>query len=305
MLVIATSDKGGTGRSVTGGNIAYRRSLLGSDVCYLDFDFGSPTAGAVFGVERAARGIECGGLHSFLQGRIAEPDRIDVWRDSDQEGMGARPPGAGRLVLLPGDRGGGEFALTRDALERCTKLLIRLQEEFDLCLIDLSAGRSHAAEMVLTATAQPELRPLETRWLVFHRWTRQNILAAAGLVYGDRGLIRGGVERGHREDELAGSIRFVRTAMLDFESAEPAGLRPAQAAWLREHHRALEELARRNRLDRTTVLAAVPFEPALQMREQLISDQDVRAGRIANAETPEAFDRLARKLTDPAAWERP
>ena len=88
MLVIATSDKGGTGRSVTGGNVAYRRSLRGSDVCYLDFDFGSPTAGAVFGVERAARGIDGGSLHSFLQGRIAEPDRIDVWRDSDQEGLG-------------------------------------------------------------------------------------------------------------------------------------------------------------------------------------------------------------------------
>lgn len=159
--------------------------------------------------------------------------------------------------------------------------------------------------MVLTATAQPELRPLETRWLVFHRWTRQNILAAAGLVYGDRGLIRGGVERGHREDELAGSIRFVRTGMVDPESAEPAGFPPAHAAWLHDHHRALEELARRNRLDRTTVLASVPLEPALQMREQLISDHDVRAGRIANAETTEAFDRLAQKLVDPTAWERP
>ena len=48
MLVFATSDKGGTGRSVTSCNIAYRLSLQGNDVVYLDFDFGSPTAGAIF-----------------------------------------------------------------------------------------------------------------------------------------------------------------------------------------------------------------------------------------------------------------
>ena len=35
MLVFATSDKGGTGRSVTSSNVAYRRALQGSDVCYL------------------------------------------------------------------------------------------------------------------------------------------------------------------------------------------------------------------------------------------------------------------------------
>jgi hypothetical protein len=304
VLVIATSDKGGTGRSVTSSNTIYRRSLRGSDVCYLDFDFGSPTAGAIFGVERAARGIEGGGLHSYLQGKIAEPERIDVWHDSDRESMRARPPGAGRLVLLPGDRGGGEFAMTRDVVQRCTKLLIRLQEEFELCLIDLSAGRSHAAEMILTATVQPELRSIETRWLVFHRWTRQHVIAAAGLVYGDRGLIQGGVERGHHEHELANSIRFVRTAVVDPESGEWAGLQSTQVAWLHDCNSDLQELARRSRLGRTAVLASVPLDPALQMREQLISDQDVWAKQIANPATIEAFDQLAQKLVDPTAWER-
>ena len=56
MLVFAASDKGGTGRSVTSANLAYQRALAGDDVCYLDFDFGSPTAAAVFDVpERAGR----------------------------------------------------------------------------------------------------------------------------------------------------------------------------------------------------------------------------------------------------------
>jgi septum formation inhibitor-activating ATPase MinD len=40
MIVFATSDKGGTGRSVTSSNIVYRRALQGNDTCYVDFDFG-------------------------------------------------------------------------------------------------------------------------------------------------------------------------------------------------------------------------------------------------------------------------
>ena len=32
MLVFATSDKGGTGRSVTSSNVVYRRALQGGDV---------------------------------------------------------------------------------------------------------------------------------------------------------------------------------------------------------------------------------------------------------------------------------
>jgi MinD-like ATPase involved in chromosome partitioning or flagellar assembly len=73
MLVFATSDKGGTGRSVTSSNVVYRRALQGGDVCYLDFDFGSPTAGTIFNIEAAVRGIPNGGLHAYLQGTLNEP----------------------------------------------------------------------------------------------------------------------------------------------------------------------------------------------------------------------------------------
>ena len=70
MIVVATSDKGGTGRSVTGSNVVYRRALQGGDVCYVDFDLGSPTAGAIFGVSALTRGTTTGkGTHSYLQGR--------------------------------------------------------------------------------------------------------------------------------------------------------------------------------------------------------------------------------------------
>ncbi len=303
MLVFATSDKGGTGRSVTSSNVIYRRAVQGGNVCYLDFDFGSPTAGAIFNIAKAISGTLNGGLHSYLRGKLNEPEQLDVWSESERVGLRDRPPGAGRLVLFPGDIGGGEFPSNRDVVQRCVRLFIRLQEEFELCLVDLSAGRSHAIEMVLAATAEPELRSVTTRWLVFHRWTRQHIIAASGLVYGDRGILDIGVDRGHDRGTLNDSIRFVRTAVVDPNSPELAGLRPAQVAWLRDANRDLQELAGQRKLGRTSMLGVVPLDPVLQWREQLISDNDTYASQIANRETVDAFETLAKRLVDDSAWE--
>ncbi|MGW0432541.1 SCO2523 family variant P-loop protein [Micromonospora sp. NPDC003197] len=303
MLIFAVSDKGGTGRSVTSSNVLYRSALQGADVCYLDFDFGSPTSGAIFNIESAVHGTTRGGLHSYLDGALIEPTRFDVWSESDRTSLRNRPPGAGRLVLLPGDSGGGEFPTTRERIERCSRLFLRMEEEFDLSLIDLSAGRSYATEMVLAATAMPELRSVRSRWLVFHRWTRQHVLAASGLVYGSRGILDTGVRNGHNHDDLVETLRFVRTAVVDPDSPELEGLQPAQVAWLRECNRDLLELASNNRVGRTMLIGSVPLDPVLQWREQLISDNDVWARRIANRETVEAFDTLAKRIVDDSAWE--
>ncbi len=302
MLVFATSDKGGTGRSVTSSNVAYRRAVQGGDVCYLDFDFGSPTAGAIFNIPSALRGTHNGGLHSYLQGEINDPKQLNVWSESDRMARHDRPSGAGRLVLFPGDASRGEFPSNPDAVQRCVRLFLRLEEEFELCLVDLSAGRSAAIEMVLAATAKPQLQLVTTRWLVFHRWTRQHIIAASGLVYGDRGILEGGVDRGHNRDVLADSIRFVRTAVIDPDSPQLAGLRPTQVAWLREANRDLHELAGQQKLGRTLTLGSVPLDPVLQWREQLISDEDTYASQIANQETVDEFETLAKRLVDDAAW---
>jgi hypothetical protein len=303
VLVFATSDKGGTGRSVTSSNVIYRRAIQGGDVCYLDFNFGSPTAGAIFNIAAAVRGTLNGGLHSYLQGELNEPERLDVWSESDRVCLRDRPMGAGRLVLLPGDAGRGEFPANRDVVQQCVSLFLRLEEEFELCLVDLSAGRSYATAMALEATAEPELQSVTTRWLVFHRWTRQHIIAANGLVYGDRGILDIGVDRGHDRRALNDSIRFVRTAVVDPNSAELSGLRPAQVAWLRETNRDLQELAGQRKLGRTSMLGMVPLDPVLQWREQLISDDDTYASQIANRETVDAFETLAKRLVDDTAWE--
>lgn len=303
MLVFATSDKGGTGRTVTSCNVGYRRALHGADVCYLDFDFGSPTASSVLHVSETARDTQRTGLHSYLLGEVAEPRRVEAWSSESERGsLQSRPPGAGRLVLFPGDQGRGEFPSSPEVVERCGKLLLRLEEEFDLCLVDLSAGRSHAVAMTLAVTAKPEFHSVVCRWLVFHRWTEQHIDAAADLVFGRRGLVETGVGQGHDRRALANAIRFIRTVVLDPNSPELAGLRAAQVAWLQDCNTGLQRRATKSGIGRTVVLGTVPLDPVLQWREQLITDNDVVERQIANRQTVDAFAALAGRLIDDDAW---
>ncbi|MET8243038.1 SCO2523 family variant P-loop protein [Streptomyces sp. NPDC005202] len=305
MLVFAASDKGGTGRSVTSANLAYHRALAGDDVCYLDFDFGSPTAAAVFDVSHARRASEDRGLHTYLEGGVSEPFRIDVWSETEHPVLRNRPPGAGRLVLMPGDLSGGEFATTEDNLRLCVDLLLRLNSEFEIIVVDLSAGRSYAVDMVLAATSQREMRGVEARWLVFHRWTHQHVAAAANLVFGKRGIVAGGKDRGHDEDALRNVVRFVRAAVPDPESPLWSQVSATQSAWMRECDADLKRLASAQGIGYSQVLGSVPLEPVLQWREQLITDEDVLDSQIANRETWEALSELAGRLTDDKYWEQP
>jgi hypothetical protein len=157
--------------------------------------------------------------------------------------------------------------------------------------------------MALAATAMDNLRDVTTRWLVFHRWTRQHVVAAAGLVYDAGGILAMGAHHGHDPEELADSLRFVRTAVIDPDSDELGGLRPAQIAFLRECNRDLVDLASNRKVGWTRMLGEVPLDPLLQWREQLISDKDVLDRKIANAKTVAAFEELAKSLVDDAAWE--
>ncbi|MFI5779748.1 SCO2523 family variant P-loop protein [Nocardia sp. NPDC051570] len=303
MLVFSTSDKGGTGRSVTSCNIAYRLCLSGRNVVYVDFDFGSPTAGALFEISSVERGVAGGGVHSYLLGQSGTAARVDVGASTDRIELRRIGPRAGRLVLLPGDEGGAEFLIMDNTVvRRCAELLVALEQEFKVVVVDLSAGRSVALEIALQATALPQLRRRTARWLIFHRWTRQHILAASGLVHGPHGLLETGRACGHDPDELLGSIRYVRTALAAADSHRTAE-RPAQAAWLQEQDAALKRLASANHLGATAVLGATPIEPVLQWREQIVLDSDVNA-KIANEETALAYAELARRLVDNATWER-
>lgn len=302
MIIFSVSHKGGTGRSVTSTNLAYRAALRGQHTCYLDFDFGSPTIGTIFDVENAIVGVAGNGLHDYLGGRSTEADRINVWIES-KLGTWGPPPGGGALVLFPGSRGGGEFSVDRATVDRCTELLVKLDGEFDLIMVDLSAGRSFAVELALQCTARPALRMVPARWLVFHRWTRQHLNAAHDLVYGERGLLKSAVTNGHKEADMRAMVRFVRTAVIDPHSPMNAHLRETQQNWLLAMDQDLERTAARLDLGRLTTIGTVMFDTVLQRREQLITDRDVNQLQIANKETVQAFEDLVRIITDPTPWE--
>lgn len=303
MLVFAASDKGGTGRSVTCGNVAYRRALRGEYVSFLDFDFGSPTAGMVFQINSVATGTDRGGLHSFLRGSVSDPCRVEIWSHTSQKSLRSQAAQLGQFTLFPGDDGGGEFPLDRDIVRRCIQLFLRVEAEYDVCFVDLSAGRSYATEIALAATAAAELGSITVRWLVFHRWTRQHVLAAAKLAFGRKGIVETGAAYGHDRRVLTNAVRFVRTAVVDPASSIYGGLRDTQAMWFRQGNSALQKLASIKGMGRTVTMGSTPLEPVLQLHEQLITDDDVAATRIANQETVDAFADLAKRLDDPTVWE--
>ncbi|NUQ87393.1 MULTISPECIES: SCO2523 family variant P-loop protein [Glycomyces] len=299
MLLFATSDKGGTGRSVSSCNLAYRRAVQGMNVCYVDFDFGSPTAGAVFGIDDLEHGTYGSGIHEYLQDHASESERYSVWEASDRAELQARPDGAGELVLCPGDADGSEFPGDENTVDRCVKLLQELSREFDLVIVDLSAGRSHATEMVMAATARPELANLPWRWIVYHRWTKQHVIAAHSLVYGERGLVETARSYGEEyQRKLLDSIRYVRTAVVDPDGADLKGLEATQIRWLRRIDADLHQMAVRLKLGRMNLLGSVPLDPVLQWREQIITDADAVTLRIANQATVRAFSDLASRSTE-------
>jgi hypothetical protein len=300
MLVFAASDKGGTGRSVTSCNIAYHLAKR-KNVAFLDFDFGSPTAGMIFEIANVERGIDGDGLHSYMGGKVTDPRHVDVWQNSSRPDLRLSNANSRRLVLYPGDKNGAEFSSSHKGVTRCVELFSKLDREFDVCIVDLSAGRSHAVQMALKATMEPALQSITARWLVFHRWTRQHIIAAHGLVYDSRGLLEVGTNAGHDKETLMDSIRFVRTAVPDLNSPFTTDS-AAQATWLHACDDELHKLALRNKLGRSLTLGKTPMEPVLQWREQIISDADVSA-KIANVGTVTAFRELARDLLDEAVWE--
>lgn len=303
MLVFVSSDKGGTGRTVTACNVAHELTLLGLDVAYVDFDFGAPTTGAVLELPGMERGADVGGVHSYL---LAAADfvQVDVRSVTSRPALRGLPPGAGRLVLVPGDRGGAEFGLGHDVarvVERTRGLFTRLLTEFDVCIVDLSSGRSTAVEIALRATFDPRLERIKTRWLVFHRWTQQHVVAASGLLFGEHGILQSAAYSGADERTFLEQVRTVRTAVPDLK-ANGSAYSAAQATWLQACDSQLHRLARDHHLGASILLGTTPMEQMLLWREQLILHTDVSQG-FAAPETLDAFRYLAEHLVDDFRWE--
>jgi hypothetical protein len=304
MLVFAISDKGGTGRSVTSCNLVYQAALRGLNVCYMDWDFGSPTAGAIFGADFLSRGTTSGrGMHAYFLGQVLEPQTVDLWSASDRNSLRHRPPNSGRMELLPGDAGQGEFRVSDGPItQRARDILMWADSEFDLCIVDLSAGRSYALQMALTA-ASPTQPVGRSRWLVFHRWTMQHLTAAHGLVHGAQGVLDTGTKVGHDRETLLDQVRYVRTAIIDPNAPDLRGLRTSQLSWLHERNKELHTRAKELDLGARWVLGSVPVDPVFQWHEQLLTSSDLYGRETANKVTVDALRDLSLAVLDDAAWE--
>ena len=113
-------DQGGKGRLVKTCNIAYLLALEGKGGAYVYLGSGSQTAGAIFEIARFERGVDNGGLHSYVaSGDVGEPHHVDVRANSDRAGLSTLQPKAGRPVLFPGDRGGAEYPDNTDMVHPC------------------------------------------------------------------------------------------------------------------------------------------------------------------------------------------
>ena len=229
---------------------------------------------------RLEKALECLARH-------AEAERLNVWQESD--GLGRRPTGSGRLALLPGDRGGGEFSTSSRVVRRCFDLLIYLREEFDTVFVDLSAGRSFAAWTVLAALYPEGRSAVPARWLVFCRWTRPNILAAENLVHGEKGLL---------EKVSAADLGIVRTMISD-----PAALRGSEADRWQQKHSEFDVLADEVKIGAGATLGSIPFDPLFERQEQVIPiPLAAQSDLAASKPTLEAFDDLAERLKTTDSW---
>jgi len=274
-LYACISHKGGTGRTTTAANVAYRLALRNRSVCCIDLDLESPTFGAVVGLPGLEQGAPVG-IHDFLHvdgalrprpPEAASDALVDVWRHATLP----RPPvgRAGRLHLLPGSRErlGIPLVSTEKQGEILARIVATLRGEYDHVLLDVRSGVSATVEAVLAADDVLEA----VNWLVFFRWTPQHLLGAGDLC--------------ERLAATGADISLVRTAY-----REPDGL----SSWYRDQHRELTKRAR-SVLGEWDVVASIAAEPMLQWKEGIVTEENVRDG-IADSATIAGYELLAGEL---------
>jgi len=269
------SHKGGTGRTTTAANVAYRLALRNRSVCCVDLDLDSPTFGAVVGIKGLEQGAKIG-VHDFLHLPVEVDPRppelagdavVDIWQRTDlpRPGVGR----AGRLRLLPGgrERLGQPLASSAAQGRILAQILADLRDDYEHLLLDVRSGASDTVEAVLAADDHLQ----SIHWLVFYRWTHQHLSGAADLC--------------ERLSGAGARLGLVRTAFTD-----PSEM----ASWFKEQNRALSARARET-LSGWEMITDIPVEPMLQWREGIVTDDDLRDG-VANEAIVASYDDLATRL---------
>lgn len=279
LLFAGISHKGGTGRSVSMANVAYRLARRGYPTCCVDLDLASPTFGSVLGLPGYATGdVETDVDRPSVHHLIARPEIAtkapqglrNVWESDDLRGDISKSRGA--FCLLPGNIGVGDRFGATELPEPLSDIFWSLSKAgFVFIFADLRSGISN----VVKAFADPKLGEMLTAWLVFHRWTRQHLHGAQELV---EGLTR----------STDAKILRVGTAHVDPNSA---GETPNKT-WLMAQHKSMSRQEAEIAALGSARIGSVPHEPMLQWVERIVMDQDVKDG-VARQETVDAYDDLA------------
>lgn len=282
----AISHKGGTGRSVTLANVAYRLALKGLDVCCVDLDFTSPTLGSVLGMSRYETGVVEKGSqveprsifdllnrtnHAQTVRNMCDNALVNIWAESD-ELRNMQPTSSPRFVLLPGLKNMDTEVLD---LARLIPLIEYLGGQFDVVFLDVRSGNSEVADLL----ASNECDPYINSWLLHFRWTRQHLAGVANFVSSFLYDTEGRFEQ---------RILLVSTAFPPIGETDNA-LRADLAEYNASLETRLRELCTKLHKE---LLGRVPFEKLLLWKEAVITQGMVDRG-VASSHTYDSLGAIA------------
>jgi MinD-like ATPase involved in chromosome partitioning or flagellar assembly len=261
-VLAMTSFKGGTGRTTTTANLAYRLAIEGRPVCVIDLDLASPTFGAVLQLEGMFSGARCG-IHDLLPKGYGGESDIPVSRTREQclpvEGHTSNRFVRNELAsaqatydILPGKADYTDALPQFDLMSRALDdILAELTERYDVVFVDVRSG----TDGPLHALANGET---EKTWVVFYRWTPQHLAGTHALI--QRELV---------DEYQQESIVAVRTAYIP---PHTYSTRP-DAGWFQSAQGTLTSRQEQLGLDSYT-RADIRREDILLWREGILTEQE-------------------------------
>lgn len=297
-VVIGVSYKGGSGRTTTMANVAYRLALSSvNSVCMVDLDLGAPTLGAVLELAGYESGTKVGrGIHSFLPNpqtgnrqrevRALLEDKellVDVQSNCASPGVRDALRSLGddpSFRVLLGEAEWRDIASPESLDVPINEVVETLALRWPYTFVDVGAGTD---SQLLALTRHH--RPAERTWAVFYRWTPQHVRGTAHLI---EQLLAGNVPR-----EMIRTVRVARgTPPPDLEGT-PVEI--AAARWVHDQDAETERIASEVGLDEYPV-TDIPRSEILYWRDGIIATEALPSLADASRELIDSYRRLAKDL---------
>lgn len=297
-VVIGASFKGGSGRTTTMANVAFRLALAPlNKVCMVDLDLAAPTLGSVLELDGYESGARIGrGVHSFLPnpqtgnrpreaGALLEDKDllVDVRTNCGSPGVREALQSLGddpSFRVLLGESEWREVASPESLSRPINEILETLATRWPYIFVDVGAG----TDSQLFALTHYH-RPRERKWAVFYRWTPQHVRGTHHLI---EQLLANHVPR-----DLIHTVRVARGVPSKRLDGTPADL--ATAKWVEAQDAQTEEIARELGLLSYPV-TDIPRSEILYWKDGIIASESVPVVTEASRELVDAYRRLATDL---------